>query len=313
MRKVAVALMVLCLLVPLAVAADFGFGITPNLVDGGEHKPGTSFYDYFYVFSSSDSELSVDVSVQDPGIEDFRAVRGEKIVNFSEQECESCLEILQGEGTIEERDNPIGSGGRQTYKWSRVEFIVELPDDMEPGYHMFELVPRPDREGGGGSVNVVSASSVPVIFRVPGEVNREGEILGMSSRKDKGGYQVVTASFYNSGTVTIEANVKIEIEGKDGNTITMNAGSQAVGPGETEEFPVSVEPSEIGDEFEATAIVDYTTGEDEKSSLLEKKTEVKTSEVEEKSEEGSNTYMRVVIFLLLSTALTIGVIRYVNR
>lgn len=313
MRRVALVLLGMVLLIPLAASANFGFGLTPNSVNGGINKPGTSFYESFYVFSSSEETLNVDVSVEGSDINDFRAVRGGKASNFSDQECNSCVEILRGEGTIDERDSAIGSGGRKTYKWSQVEFVVELPEDIEPGYHMVELVPRPSREGGQGSVSVVSTSSVPVTFRVPGKAIREGEILGMSSKKDKSGGQVITASFYNRGTVTIETDVRFEIIGKDGEKITRTAGTQRVPPEETEEFPVMVDSSEVGDEFEVRVVADYSTGKDEKQRRVDKKTEVKSSQIQKTQEEGLNPYMVVIILLVISTGITIGVIRYVNR
>lgn len=308
-RTLIVGMLVLSFTLP-AAAQSFNFGITPTQIDEGVKEPGDTFHVSFYTFSTSSDDMTVDINTGDPSIEKFRSVKGSATSNYSQQDCEDCIRILQGGGTLDERDDTLQSDAANTNRWREVEFLVTLPSDIEPGHHMLEIVPQPRRETNDGSVNLVSTSSLPVTFQVPGRAVRNGKIIGLRAGKHVNGQQYMDATFYNSGTVTMEVNMEFDIQ--DGSTI--NAGSQKVSPGGSKDFKAAIDGNSVGENFSVSVTADYTTGTTTEQAVLTKK-EPETVETPtgKTQEDQSMPYATAIITVILTSLITWRVVRHVRR
>lgn len=241
----------------VALGTGFNFGVTPAKAEEGVKNPGDRFFASFFVITEEDEEMAVTIRTEDGGIGEFQQLREEDVENFSEQRCEDCVDFLKAGGPLEEHEQ-----GGSVERLKAVEFFVNVPDDIEPGYHMLNVLPRPQRGGGGGGVGVLSSASFPVIFRVPGAAIRSGRILGTHAGKNVDGRQSIVSTFYNDGTVTVTAESKITVADGNGNR-TLYAGADRIAPGEAHDFSASVDLNTVqlqNDTFDVYTTVDYRTG-----------------------------------------------------
>jgi len=308
-RTLVVGLLVLAFTLP-AAAQSFNFGITPTQIDEGVKKPGDTFHVSFYTFSTSEDDMTVDIKPGDPSIEKFRSIKGSAVSNYSQQECEDCIRILQGGGTLDEREESLQSDAANTNRWREVEFLVTLPNNIEPGHHMIEIVPQPRRKNSDGSVNLVSTSSLPITFQVPGKAVRKGKIIGLRAGKHINGRQYMDATFYNSGTVTMDVTMEFDVQ----NGSRINAGSQTIKPGRSADFKAAIDGTSIGENFSVTATADHTNGQaTERTVLTTNEPQTVETPTGKSQEDSTIPYTTAIITVLLTSLITWRVVRHVRR
>lgn len=304
---------VLLLLAVLAAAAPFAaaqtLSVSPPTVEEGVQEPGSQFYGQFRVYTDSGQEMEYALSARPGSLDGFENVKPDALERFSAQDCSGCVRFLQGGGDLAERDRSLSTGGGETDRWATVGFVVQVPEDAEPGYHMIEAIPRPEVPG-QGSVNVVSTAGVPVVFRVPGEATRSGKIIGLRAGDRYDGYQTVEATFYNNGTVTVRANFELVINRTDG-TRRRGAGGRRVAPGESATFSARIDDDLLNETFGVRAVTDYGTGTAESSRRLPLAA-VEQRPAPEPGRAGPSpvALALAVLVLLASSLVTWRVIRY---
>ncbi len=239
-----------------AMGASFQFAVAPTHVDKGGQEPGTQFYGEFRVFASE--ETTIGINIERGSLETFRRFRPSSADRFSAATCTDCVELLKGEGTLEEQGETVTVGGSEFSRWKDVRFLLDVPEDMEPGYHLVEITPAPDVSGSRSSVSVVSASSFPVIFEVPGRAVRSGQVIGVRAEKARNDERKIVGTFHNNGTVSMEVKMRFDVESGNGTTV-VGTGKRLVPPGESSEFAVFV-PDEGEENFAANVTADYATG-----------------------------------------------------
>lgn len=309
MRHTAGILIVLLLAAP--AAAQFNFGVSPSrIVEEEPHRPGESFHTQFFVISSSNEDIGISLETADAGISDFRRIQPEAVHNFSAQPCQDCVEFLQYSDRLTEREQSLDAAG-SIRRWQQIEFFVNLPEGIEPGYHMLELTPRPERTGSSGSVGLVSTTPIPVVFNVPGAVVRSGRIIGIRAGERTPEKQELVATFYNTGTVTMEVGVRFVVPAEGENT-THAAGTVRVGPGEEARFSARVDAERLNASTPVTASASYTTGGAEATRSLTAKQQVTVTGRAEQKPVPYTTYLFLALFLAVSTLLTWQVIRHVR-
>lgn len=253
-----ILLLVAASLLLLATATAFQLAVAPTHVDEGVRERGATFHTGFRVLASEDADIGI--TVERGSIQAFRRFNPGDAEHFSAEYCRECVDFLPGKsgGSIDERGQSVKTGGGEFNRWKDVEFLYEVPGDMEPGYHMITVTPSPDVSGGGGGVSVVSSSSFPVMFRVPGRAVRSGNIIGLRAGISSGNRQEIVATFHNNGTVTMDVKAIFEVDTGNG-TVEVGTGGLLVEPGESKEFSSFVS-EDLGNEFHVRAIVDYGTG-----------------------------------------------------
>lgn len=234
MRRLPAILLLATVLPPAAAAQEFNLGVTPPVLEAGWHDPGSTFYTDFRVFTTSDRPISVSMDARTGTLREFRQLRPASADRFSAQPCTSCVSPLSGGRLLTRRDRAL-TQRRDINRWSDMPFLVQLPPDIEPGYHLLQVTPRPEMGGSASTVNVVSTASIPVIFRVPGQVERAGSILGIHAAGTRHGRHMVETTFHNTGTVTVHVSTTISVHTPRGN-VTIDAGERRVAPGTTATF-----------------------------------------------------------------------------
>lgn len=252
MYRTAAATALLLLFLPVATAT--GIGITPARLDLGTHAPGDTFYGDFNVLAAGNTSVTVDLSAGTASLERFRELDAGAPDRFSAQDCSACVTFLRGEGVIRERDRRI----QDTTRWNTVRFLVDLPRDIEPGYHVLTVTPHPSRTDASGSVSMVATPTLPVIFHVPGRAVRSGMMLGVRRGETVDATRELVSRFYNNGTVTMAVSTRYAITGPNGST-TIPAGTKRVAPGETASFTAAARKQRVNGST-VTAIADYGTG-----------------------------------------------------
>lgn len=131
---------------------------------------------------------------------------------------------------------------------ARARFILRVPPDAEPGYHVGAIALHPllNSESRVTGVSIIGIARPSFVFRVAGKVERSGKII------DVRGGDAITTIFKNTGTVTIEARNSIEAGGLS------DTQSRKVRPGEIVEFRFS----HGGGIVNVTSRVDWRTGSD---------------------------------------------------
>lgn len=307
MRRIRILVLVLLAAFVAPAAAQFNFGVSPSsIVEDEPHGPGDTFYGRFFVISSSDEDIDISIASRPGALGDLRTIKPGAARNFSAQPCEGCIEFLQYDSRLTERDRALDEAGT-IRRWEQIEFFVNLPEDIEPGYHLLELTPHPERAGPGGSVGLVSTASVPVVFHVPGEVVRSGRVIGIRTGDRTLEEQELEATFYNTGTVTMQVNARFIIPG-DGENVTYAAGSGRIAPGEETRFSAMVDAHRLNTSTPVTATVSYRTGEAAVTRPVQARREVTvTGRAEQAAPYGM--YLFLVLFLVVSSLVTRKVIR----
>ena len=161
------------------------------------------------------------------------------------------------------------------YVNKKVEAIVKVPADAEPGYHIGYFTPSPRISSatgdiGGAALMFVSLVEIGYIFRVEGEAVRKGSIMGFDCLRDSAGTARIEVLFKNTGTVTMTAEaLSIEIYNSTGRVASLKSGVVKTGPGEIVSLEAGwdVSSAELG-EYRAVTNVSWMTGYEEYEGVI---------------------------------------------
>lgn len=313
MKKILIASFLSLLLLPVfnPTALSFNFAVRPSIIDVGTVAPGESYEVSFRAMTGAEQEVNIDITTGKGTIDYFGRLNNKEMSRFSEQDC-NCLRVLRGTGTVEEKDESVKAGEEEVDKWQDVEFILEVPEDIEPGHHLLTVTPKPTTSGSGtADVGVTSAATVPVSFEVPGPVERSGKFIGIRSEYDGNGRERIISRFRNTGNVTIRTSVKYEIK-VDGENKTFNVGTREVSPGESAEFSQTFNRNDLNKTFSVKTVSNYTTGSDTMQKELSLKEPVQV-EVEESGLPQGLYLLITLIIITISSIFSWKLIKNVRR
>jgi hypothetical protein len=211
-------------------------GVSPAIIDLGELERGTTNLVKFYVVTVSEEPFLVYMGLENGRLDFFDTQYNNFIFNFSEESTTDWIKFLNNPVELKPQNESLKTSYETIKSWREVEFLLEIPKDAEPGYHLIKVKPNPiETSGTTGRVgtNVVAITSVNVIFKVPGYAKREGVILDTVPEKNTPSQLEVNTYFQNIGTTTITAKAIQNIYDKNGNFIRAIASSkEAVKPKE---------------------------------------------------------------------------------
>lgn len=256
-RRIVVLTALIAALVPAVAAQSMDIGVSPPTIDKGERQPGETFYGEFTVLTDADTDIDISLQTGTGSLRTFRRFKPDAAA-FSAQDCSDCVRYLTGGGTLTEREETLDGGGQETDRWQTAKFVVELPEDIEPGHHLLTLTPQPTATG-QGAVSLTSTASVQLFFSVPGDAVRSGKIIGIRADRNVDGEQRVTGTFYNNGTVTVRTAATFTVPASEGEE-TVSAGTVTVAPGETATFSTGVDTDLVNGSFPVRLSVDHGTG-----------------------------------------------------
>ncbi|MEM5790803.1 MAG: hypothetical protein QXP77_02025 [Candidatus Aenigmatarchaeota archaeon] len=270
MRKVAILIFSFLILFSKVFAQEYIIGVSPPSLEFKIEK-GSSRMGSFFVLTPSNSSILINLE-SSPGLTDYFSLSGRNsyLQNYSEEDASSWIQPFS---------NPIELKPKQGEQigdiraWREVGFLINIPKNAEPGYHLVKLTPKPYLPPGYiGPVGVQIATVTPInlILNVEGKAIREGKILDITGSYSDGSI-LIQVHFLNTGTVTISARAtKIEVYDKNNTLIaTISSGTQKVKPGDKIALSSSFPASKIQDsEIFVHAVVDYLTGSTEKNSTV---------------------------------------------
>jgi hypothetical protein len=260
--------MTLLAALPVAMGAKYQLGVTPVFIDLGEIERGESKLASFNVITSSADDFMVRVTAN-PGILDFFSSRHNKpmLPEFSEEDATGWVSFMNNPFYLDVSEGRDLGGNKKS---EQVNFLIRVPENAEPGYHLVELSPQPEPPPGSGTgVAIVAVTKINVLFRVPGEAVRSGNLLDITSRS-YGSRTRINLFFQNDGSVSESARGEvIRIWDNEGNLLKdFHSGIGLAEPGEMITLSGSLsEPLEPGN-YRVFANVTYFSGHTAKESEL---------------------------------------------
>jgi len=257
-------------------AKEFSVGISPSILDAGEIERGSSKILSFYVVTVSEEELLVQLSTMEGKLDFFDRLDYKNLVfNYSEEECSSWVEFLRNPIEIIPTGETLETvGGGIIRGWTEVNFIINVPEDADPGYHNVMISPLPfvtTEYGERMGIAIRTVIDMPILFQVPGTAIRKGNILDVSSGNYAGNKLEINTFFENTGTVTVSAKAEsIKIYDKYGRLVeTLRSNLDYVKPGETIALKsyLDVKDLDLG-EYDVIANISYSTGYASKESTI---------------------------------------------
>ena len=254
-------------------------GIMPNVVDLGVVERGKTYVGEIYVVSREPVSTLVYVK---PGTvpQDLfnpnlpRSYRFE-IEEASQEECDGWISVMENPVVVKPVITRMMWEGTQIKASKRITFLLKVPEDAEPGYHLASLLLSPKEKSGGAGIGVdINVVVIPlVVFRVEGVAVRSGYITHFDSPRISQGTERIIVFFKNNGTVSVTARIRsLEVYNSTDNKLLARLSGPYVltKPGKSYQLWVdwNVEGVPEGT-YRVKAIVDWLTGEAEKEGLIE--------------------------------------------
>jgi hypothetical protein len=198
-------------------------GVSPSIVDLGEVERGTTNLVKFFVVTTSEEPFLVYLQPENGRLEFFNFNYKNFIINYSEENTDKWIKFLTNPIELKPQNETLKTSYETIKGWREVDFLLEIPKDAEPGYHLVKINPVPSSPStniGGVGANLVALTSVNIFFKIKGDGIREGIILDTVPGEYISNDLDIDTYFQNIGTTTISAKAIQKIYDKDGNFIT---------------------------------------------------------------------------------------------
>ena len=266
---------ILLILLPRIVSAqtEFSVGVSPSVIDLGTLNEGSTNIVKFFLVTPSAEPLLVNLQPESGNIDFFSTRYQGLIVNYSEEDTTSWLDLLKNPVELSPSNQTLQTTAGQINGWTEINFLINVPANAEPGYHIVKIKPVPSVPSevlSGAGARVVAVTYVTALFNVPGDPVRQGIILDVNSGNFVGNELEIRTYFQNTGTDTISARAFQTVYDNNGTGIAnLTSANDFVKPGETEVL-LSYLPTTglaIGD-YNITTNVGYTTGNVSQNSTI---------------------------------------------
>jgi hypothetical protein len=243
----------------MTYARSFQVGVSPAFLNLGEIGRGESRRGTFSITTSSDEGFLVYITAEKGGMDFFDGRYKDMLVEYSEEDASSWINFLNHPVFLEpdpERKSTSVMGQEQ------INFILNVPDDAEPGYHLVEITPKPKPPSGWSTaVNIMAITKISLLFKVAGEVERSGEILDVSAR-NTGLRTRFDVYFQNTGSVSMFVKADdIDLYDTEGNLLYNAESSKGLSsPGEVLKLTGLVTKNTKPGSYLAFTNVTFSTG-----------------------------------------------------
>jgi len=254
-----ICLSVVLILPFIASAKQFQVGVTPAVINLGEIRPGETKRGSFVITTTSDESFMVDIDVNRGSLDFFNGRYGYILEEYSEEDASGWVNFLNVPIYL---DTETGGSGSGTIRAEQINFIVNVPEDAEPGYHLVEIAPNPEVPSGWSTaVNIVAITKIHALFMVSGDVKRDGDVLEINAR-NVGSRTRVDVLFHNTGSVSMFAAAKkIDLYDTEGNLLENIWSTKTfTRPGEIVKLTGFVTEALNPGSYLVTANVSYLTG-----------------------------------------------------
>mgnify|MGYP000137060334 CR=1 FL=1 len=262
MKKLLIFYLFLALLfsVKVSISQKYTVGVSPPFIDLGEVERGETKSVKFYIVSPSNDEMLVKLIEHQDNIDFVNSYNSTLIANYSEEDISSWIRYFSNPVVLRPQNQPLQTAIGKVTNWMEVNFLLSIPKNAEPGYHSFSI--QPDLEftgqaGGQVGVGIVAVTKVNIIFKIPGEAIRRGEIVDVLGDGNK-----VRIFFKNTGTVTMKVVASGEIYHRN-KTYSFSSAREIVKPNELKEIVAFINEPLQGT-FDSKVVVDFTSDKVEK-------------------------------------------------
>ncbi|MCK5332963.1 MAG: hypothetical protein KAJ24_00485, partial [Candidatus Aenigmarchaeota archaeon] len=251
-------------------AREYQVGVSPPLLDLGILERGEETVAEFFMITSSTEDLLVKLRAT-RGIPDFfsKQAYSARVDEYSEEDASSWVIFPSNPVVLSPNENSIGTSSGALRGWRKINIVIKVPEGAEPGYHLVSIHSAPYVPAGTAlGVNIVAVSPVNIIFRVPGDAVRQGQILDLVAGRETVGGRTVNVFFKNTGTVTISARAEnvVVYEGNSNTDKPRFSGQHYILPGSAQALAVVFDSDEISvGTHEVFSEVDYLTSRASKS------------------------------------------------
>ncbi|MCS7123136.1 MAG: hypothetical protein RMJ17_00975 [Candidatus Aenigmarchaeota archaeon] len=262
-------LFIILLLLTFSFAEETILGISPGSIDLQTVERGEKRLLTFSVVSITHSKLLVDLSSNNGNIDFFSFKYGDKVLNFSEEETDNWVKFIKNPLELQPISEEVALK-RGLIKGAReVNFILEVPENAEPGYHLVKIRPTPIKKEDilerGVGIEVVTTSELSVVFFIPGIAIRDGKIVDLFFSRHEGNNLIGNILFKNKGTVSLRAKLDYVKVFDNGFEIANATGTEElIKPNQMKYLNFVIDSSNLedGKEYKIVAKVSYTTGSD---------------------------------------------------
>jgi hypothetical protein len=254
-------------LINISFAQNFNVGVSPGSIDLGYVEKGSTKLVDFYIITPSEETLLV--KLEPERVLDSSFVNS----NSSEEDVIKWINIINNPVELKPNNETLQTLGGLIKGQRQVSFLIEIPENAEPGEHIVSIKPVPSAYSEAtspvGSV-IVAITSIKIFFDVIGDAVRNGVILDVQVGNYNGNQLELNTYFQNTGTVTLYVDGNQKIYDKDGNLVKeLNLEKMFVKPKEIKTFKTFMPVDEINlEDYDVYTVIDYKTGEAEKISSI---------------------------------------------
>jgi hypothetical protein len=272
MRKIFALVILIFFLFESSSATEFIVGVSPATINLGKLERGENKIVNFNVVTPSTETLIVSLEAEQGNLDFFsREAYKNFTYNYSEEILTGWVEFLNNPVELKPSNEVLKTVGGEIKGWREVSFILTVPKDAEPGYHLIKIKPIPavpSENLGQAGARVVALTNVNVLFYIPGDAIRDGVILDVVPGNYVGNRLEIYTYFKNTGTVTISARAYHEIIANN-SVSNISSSTELVKPGETKILKSYLDVyKDMPQEIEIKTTVNYVTGFKYKASKI---------------------------------------------
>lgn len=240
-------------------------GTTPGTYEAGELDPGETYEGTYYISTRFTEAFTLEPTFNDDsapltGNEDIGQEVSEQ--DFGEWVSVSPAEIDPNSSLVTE----LGDGSSTTRYDGQVDFVVDVPEDAEPGYRRgyFRLNPDLGGDGEGAGARTIGEVMPTLFFRVSGHAERGIEVNNVRGVRVGEDTVQLIMQLQNTGTVTTTfEGGEITILDSSGNDVDeLGLNSAKLSPGEVAEIDTTWSSDSVeGGDYQVEGLGDYRTGE----------------------------------------------------
>ena len=267
LRAILCLIAIPALLSPTITSAQSHIGVESTVVDMGTVERDSENIATFRLVTTTSEPFLVSLS-KEPGYTDFFMRPGYRDIlsNYSEEDVMGWVELGDNYAELETVEGGLVGAQKE------VSFVVNVPEDAEPGYHLFRIKPIPvfsEETIGQIGTRVVSITSVNFLLNVEGDAVRDGVILDVLFKNFAGTKMFTNTYFQNTGTTSMTVRAYQTIS-KDGELVGESESAQElVRPGRMIAIPVPYNAASFKEgEYDVSTRVDFLTGVVSKNSTM---------------------------------------------
>lgn len=239
----------------------------------------------------------------DPKAHDFKADDRNypfSAENASQERIKDWVNLLDRRVELQEPTRMVVDG-RSVEANARVTYLLHVPEDAEPGYHVGTFLPQLSSENGGSMLSMNALARHKFVFRVPGTAVRDVKILGFNGERIREDREAVHVVVQNSGTVTTTVGVDPRVNAGN-QSVSLSHRGVRLSPGQVKTVTAWWQLDDVSTgRYPASATASWLTGQTENNGTITVTgfTPAVDRSEQEQTPDGDNLLIPVITMVLL--------------